>query len=85
MKESVQTSWILQNGTRELFGCECASLLKTEDRSEGTSRFQVLEEVSVKKMMGQERGMRQAREIIPKVLESQRKMLNQWRWKKVDC
>lgn len=72
MKEGVQTSWILQDGTTELFGCESASLLKTrEDRSKGTGRFQELEEVSVGKMLGQGRGMRQAREIIPKVLESQ--------------
>lgn len=28
MKEGVQTSWILQNGTTELFGCEWASLVR---------------------------------------------------------
>lgn len=54
MKEGVQTSWILQDGTTELFGCEGISLLKTrEDKSEGTGRFQKLEEVSMEKMLGQ--------------------------------
>lgn len=54
MKEGVQTSWILQDGTTEPFGCEGISLLKTrEDKSEGTGRFQELEEVSMEKMLGQ--------------------------------